>query len=227
MVKSTFNRKEIKYRLDPSQLSRLWTAVEAQLPLDEFGTSLVSSIYLDTSERSIIDRSLEKPLYKEKLRVRWYDAERLEDASYAFLELKKKYKGIVYKRRLQVSPEQANAFLCGRFTSDQTQVARELDAAWVRAGELAPSALITCERTSFGTDDDEGALRITFDEFVNAFGLFVGEGSMSLLEAGEAIMEVKCLTAYPSWLVDALSSVQAYPSSFSKYGTFYRRTAHA
>lgn len=237
MSKDTFNRKEVKYCLTASQLRTVRAAVAAHLPQGAYGCGRVSSIYLDTPERSIIARSLEKPLYKEKLRVRWYGAQRLEDAETAFIELKKKFKGIVYKRRLEVTPQQANAFLSGATCMSlcaqeavaqptaspyqRYQIAHEIDGSRERAGDVRPSALIACIRTSYGSDD-EGSLRITFDERLQARGLFKDEISLALLGEGSAIMEVKCLDAYPSWLVDALSQAHAYPSSFSKYGTFYK-----
>lgn len=236
MGKSTFNRKETKYQLDAAQLRAMRAAVAAHLPQAAFGTGRVNSIYLDTALRSVIARSLEKPLYKEKLRVRWYGVQRLEDADMAFVELKKKFKGIVYKRRLQMTPAQAQAFLEGTSCMDicaqdavaaadaspyqRYQIAHELDGSRAHAGALRPSALISCVRTSFGSDD-EGALRVTFDEHLHAQDLFPGEGSLSLIPCGHAIMEVKCLGAFPSWLIEALNGVKAYPSSFSKYGTFY------
>lgn len=236
MGKSTFNRKETKYQLDATQLRVVRAAVAAHLPQAAYGTGRVNSIYLDTDERSVIARSLEKPLYKEKLRVRWYGPSCLEDADVAFVELKKKFQGIVYKRRLSMTAAQAQAFLEGASVMDvcaqdavsvpgaspyqRYQIAHEVDMARARAGALRPSALISCVRTSFGSDD-EGALRITFDERLCAHDLFTQALPLPLMTSGSAIMEVKCLGAYPSWLIEALSRVKAYPSSFSKYGTFY------
>lgn len=242
MSKDTFDRKEIKHLLDGPQLAQVRARVAEHLPLGEFGRGAVSSIYLDTRERSVIARSLERPLYKEKLRVRWYGACPLEDADAAFVELKKKLAGIVYKRRLQMTADQARSFLKGVPCADlaveasgivaegagpahapsaqRIQIARELDAARARMGDLIPSVLITCDRTSFGSDD-EGGVRITFDEHLRAAGLFGGEGCHALIADDHAVMEVKCLGAYPLWLASALSMACVRPSSFSKYGRFY------
>lgn len=237
MSKDTFNRKEVKYRLTGEQLEMLKRASEEHLPAGEYGRTVVNSIYLDTRERSVIARSLEKPLYKEKLRVRWYGAQRLEDAAAVFIELKKKFDGVVYKRRLQVSAASARSFLnggsCmtldaaglsgaeGEPTFQHIQIAREIEEARRRLGCVRPSVLISCERTSFGSDD-EGALRITFDERLRALGMFDGESRFQLMASDHAIMEAKCMRAFPSWLVHALSDAKAYPSSFSKYGAFYQ-----
>ncbi len=237
MSKDTFNRKEVKYRLRGPQREAMMRAVASHLPESAFGRTRVSSVYLDTPERSVIARSLEKPLYKEKLRVRWYGSARLAEADAAFIELKKKFKGIVYKRRLETSPGAAQAFLKGASCveleetalspadadpcSHRFQIAREMDASRLRMGDVRPSALITCDRLSFGTDEAADALRITFDDHLRAVGLFASEGSVPLLTDADAVMEVKCLGAYPFWLVDALNEVQAHPRSFSKYGSFF------
>ena len=98
--RETFKRKEVKYRLTADQRAFLEGIVQQYLALSPFGESVVNSLYLDTSDHSVIARSLEKPLYKEKLRLRWYGSESLADAKSVFFELKKKFKGIVYKRRV-------------------------------------------------------------------------------------------------------------------------------
>lgn len=239
MSKDTFKRKEIKYLLDAAQHERLRSVIHEQLPPAVFGTGRVSSLYLDTADRSVIARSLEKPIYKEKMRVCWYGTPDLMAAHDAFIELKKKCDGIVYKRRLQVSSGQVHAFLSGmpcvdlvqqdtsaldrQADAQRIQIARELDAARERVGGLRPSVIISCDRTSFGTDDENG-LRITFDEHLHAQGLFDGESRLPLMAEHHAIMEVKCTGAYPFWLVSALNGAKAYPASFSKYGRFYALT---
>ncbi len=222
-MKETFQCKELKYRLDPQQLRFLRETVHQHLPVGEYGTTQVNSLYLDTRERSVIARSVEKPLYKEKLRIRWYGTRSLAEAPEAFVELKKKHKGIVYKRRLAMDPRAALAFSQGA-ALDGSQIAQELEAARKRMGDLLPSALVVCQRTSFGSDG-EGELRITFDEGLRVLDLFDEGTVVHPLEPGQAIMEVKGANAYPFWLIDALSVEKAYPSGFSKYGAFYERVA--
>ena len=222
-MKETFQRKELKYLLDAPSLYRLREAVSRHLLPSEFGTSQVNSLYLDTRERSVIARSVEKPLYKEKLRIRWYRSGSLATASEAFVELKKKHKGIVYKRRLAVSPQTAIGFSRGSGLGG-SQIAREIEAARQRMGDLLPSALVICRRTSFGSDG-EGELRITFDEGLRVLDLFDGGQTVYPLEPGQVVLEVKGANAHPFWLVDALSAERAYPVAFSKYGAFYERVA--
>lgn len=262
-AKNTLNRKEVKYVLSPRQRDALTAAVAACLEPGEFGRSRVSSIYLDTPGFDVVARSVEKPYYKEKLRVRWYGDGSLEEVPVAFVELKKKLAGIVYKRRLPVAPRVARAFLegpvdscilasvepcphtrrgdaCGVAPRDgagcapppeddafvRLQVARELAAARERMqarGTLSASALVSCERTAYGSDD-AGGLRVTFDENLRGEDVRTGR-AFALLDEGWAVMEVKCIGGYPPWLVRTLDAAAAYPQSFSKYGELYRRTA--
>lgn len=239
--KNTLNRKEVKYVLDPAQACAVAEAVRMNLCAGEYGTSQVNSIYLDTPTYDAIARSVEKPVYKEKLRIRWYGTCALEDAPSAFVELKKKLKGVVYKRRLSVAPWAAKAFaeggadaalLAGSLPNSLTpsesytrnQIAAELVAAWSRVaakGPVSPSVLVACERTAYGIDG-EGGLRVTFDESLRALDLRDGGRVARLLPEGCAVMEVKCCSGYPAWLLGALADAKAHPRSFSKYGEFYR-----
>ena len=249
----TFERKEVKYRLNAKQHREVLDALAGRMVADEYGRTRITSLYFDTPTRDLIARSLEKPLYKEKLRVRRYGMP--ASGERAYVEIKKKYDGIVYKRRVGCSLTAAYAYLMGRVPyenacvqnplSDQLQqdealsphsiqIAREIDAFTARYRNLRPSMYIVCERTAYapvpGADADE--LRITFDSGVAYRDVLAGEceaGSTfhPLLSLGETIMEVKTAGAYPPWLVEVLSGCQAYPSSFSKYGAAYQECERA
>ncbi|MEI3229832.1 MAG: VTC domain-containing protein [Gordonibacter pamelaeae] len=106
-----FERKEVKYRLDARQAETMHRALEGRMEPDAYGRTTVRSLYLDTPERTLIERSLDKPLYKEKLRLRCYGA--LHDDGLVFVEIKKKFEGIVYKRRVGCSYAAARAYLGG------------------------------------------------------------------------------------------------------------------
>ena len=249
----TFERKEVKYRLNAKQHREVLDALAGRMVADEYGRTRITSLYFDTPTRDLIARSLEKPLYKEKLRVRWYGTPTSGERVY--VEIKKKYDGIVYKRRVGCSLTAAYAYLMGRVPyenacvqnplSDQLQqdealtlhsiqIAREIDAFTERYRNLRPSMYIVCERTAYapvpGADAD--GLRITFDSGVAYRDVLVGEREAGsafhpLLGLGETIMEVKTSGSYPSWLVEVLSGCQAYPSSFSKYGAAYQECERA
>lgn len=187
----TFERKEVKYRLAASQSARVIAGLVGRLRPDAYGATRIDSVYWDTPKRDLIARSLEKPLYKEKLRMRTYRS--LETADVAFIELKKKFKGIVYKRRVRMSFAGARAYLEGmpfeeahrRFpapvlaeevrTSEavSTQIAREIDGFRARHALLSSSMLISCERTAFAPIEGGGAegVRITFDYGICAVDL--------------------------------------------------------
>lgn len=249
----TFERKEVKYRLNAKQHRHVLDALAGRMAEDEYGRSRITSLYFDTPTRDLIARSLEKPLYKEKLRVRWYGQPR--QAGRVYVELKKKYDGIVYKRRVGCSQAAAMAYLVGSMpyenacvanpladqaqqqealTLHSIQIAREIDAFVGRYRNLRPSMYIVCERTAFAPVPGGGAdgLRITFDSGVSyrdamAAGKHADAQFHPLLGLGEVIMEVKTGTAFPSWLVEALNGCEAYPSSFSKYGAAYEAVERA
>lgn len=243
----TFERKEVKYRLNPVQLRTIKQALGAYMAPDEYGQTSITSVYYDTRNRGMISRSLEKPVYKEKLRLRTYGPRSAQAP--VFVELKKKHKGIVYKRRIAVSESAAQLFMVGvpygraigrhpladealeaeSHSAKSLQIAEEIAACVRRNGPVFSSMAILVERVAWAPlPDTRGAqaegVRITFDERIRYRDLFAPEGkraSVPLLAAGEAIMEVKVPGAYPLWLVRMLDDCKAYPTSFSKYGEAY------
>lgn len=243
----TFERKEVKYRLNAMQVRAIKQALSAHMAPDEYGQTSITSVYYDTPNRDMISRSLEKPAYKEKLRLRTYGP-RCAQAP-VFVELKKKHEGIVYKRRIAVSESAARLFMVGvpygraisryplvdealeaeSHSAKSLQIAEEIAACVRRNGPVFPSMAILVERVAWAPlPDARGAeaegVRITFDERIRYRDLFAPAGkraSVPLLAAGEAIMEVKVPGAYPLWLVRVLDDCGAYPTSFSKYGEAY------
>ena len=111
MIQHTFERYEKKFLLSGEQYRRLMSIVGDRLAQDAYGRSTVLSVYLDTPDRRLIRASLEKPAYKEKLRVRSYGVPGMEDE--VFVELKKKYRGVVYKRRVCLPLREARAWVLG------------------------------------------------------------------------------------------------------------------
>lgn len=243
----TFERKEVKYRLNPVQVRMIKQALGAYMAPDEYGQTSITSVYYDTRNRDMISRSLEKPAYKEKLRLRTYGPRSAQAP--VFVELKKKHKDIVHKRRIAVSESAAQLFMVGvpygraigrhpladealeaeSHSAKSLQIAEEIAACVRRNGPVFPSMAILVERVAWAPlPDARGAqvkgVRITFDERIRYRDLFAPEGkraSVPLLAAGEAIMEVKVPGAYPLWLVRVLDDCKAYPTSFSKYGEAY------
>lgn len=238
---ANFKRKEKKYVLEAGDYLALMALIGDKLEEDEYPYSHIESLYYDTPDWRMINRSMEKPLYKEKLRVRVYGNP--GEQNVAFAELKKKFKGIVYKRRVAMSPQGALAFMDGMdfeqamalfppssndLELDPTwrdlQIAREIRACIDRWQPLQPSMNISVDRTSLRTNDGSD-VRMTFDFDARwrttPLGFGEAEGQ-PLMEGGQVIMEIKAQKVYPTWLVKALDQTKIYPVSNTKYGRAYR-----
>lgn len=291
-----FERIEKKYRINADQRRFIEAALLDHMSPDAFGRTQVTSLYLDTDDYSLICRSLEKPLYKEKIRLRSYgtrdgaellrsiggltdlsfaaDADpQLQRAAHAkhalganpaaptfekregkafepaaFFEIKKKYKGVVYKRRVGMSVRAARAFLAGlgytiacrsypvgeesfdreTLCAQSLQIADEIEAMLARYENPSPSMAIACDRVAwkFNTASDT-QLRVTFDDQLRYADLRPVDTSDSdfwrpIIGQDESIMEIKNAGPLPLWLSHALAQSRALPGSFSKYGTAYQ-----
>lgn len=219
----TFKRREIKYLLDDDEYNSLKERLQARLVEDEHGRSTICNIYYDTPDFRIIRKSLEKPVYKEKLRLRSYGTAGAEDK--VFVELKKKYNGIVYKRRETLTLAQSDEYLAGHTKAPcDTQIFREID--WFRDyyGNLKPAMYISYEREAYYSLENPD-LRITFDRNIMYrsynLSLAAGVGGEKILGPGQHLMELKAGGAIPVWLTKALDELGIYPASFSKYGMAY------
>lgn len=218
-----FNRCEKKYLLDETVYRRLISLIYDRLQYDKYRKYKICSIYFDTPHYDLIRNSIEKPLYKEKLRLRSYGIPDSDDA--VFLEIKKKFSGTVYKRRCTLSYSAAADLCKGKIPEpDESQIFRE--ACWMisRYG-LQPMVYLSYDRLAMTGKDDPG-LRITFDTGlrwrISNLNLADGDLGMYLMPEGNYIMEIKTSGAMPLWLAAALSSLHIYPTGFSKYGAVYK-----
>lgn len=214
-----FKRYELKYVLTPTQYEAVLARAAAHLRPDEYGRTAIQSLYYDTDDFRLIRRSIEKPEYKEKLRLRSYGLAGADDR--VFLELKKKCSGVVYKRRIETTPR---ALANGE--TNGGQIGREIDYFEKFYGDVSPKALLIYDREAyFG----EGDLRVTFDHNVRyrteALTLGAGLYGAPLFSRGEVLMEIKTGAAIPLWLTKILSEERIYKTSFSKYGAAYEREA--
>jgi SPX domain-containing protein involved in vacuolar polyphosphate accumulation len=218
---NTFERFEEKYLLSAAQYQAIMAGLRGRMQPDLFGRSMVTSIYYDTQDYRLIRSSLEKPDYKEKLRVRAYGTPTAE--SKVFVELKKKLDGIVYKRRVELPLSQANLLLAGKQTDNDTQITREIQY-FLRFYQPEPRALLSYRRVAYTGADNN--LRITFDDDIryrtSALRLTAGVWGQELLSPGMTLMEIKAPGAIPLWLCELLNQNEVYPESFSKYGICYR-----
>ena len=224
-IQTVFKRTERKYIITLNQRKQLLELISSQICSDKFGESTVRSLYFDTDDFRLIRNSIDKPVYKEKLRLRSYSTPKAD--SNVFLELKKKYKGVVYKRRETLKYSEAMNYLNTRSKPIDTQIMKEIDWTMNYYNGLKPKMFIAYDRTAFYSKEDSN-LRITFDKNVRFrnYDLELGKGSYGnlILDSGLCIMEIKILNSMPLWLSNALTQLKIYPSSFSKYGTAYAIT---
>lgn len=217
-----FKRHEGKYMITTDDYKKIKQAFAEHMITDKHGKSTICSLYYDTPDFRLIRRSIEKPVYKEKLRIRSYGVATPD--SDVFVELKKKYKKVVYKRRISLSEKDAMKYLETGEINIRTQVVNEIDYFKSYYPGLTPSMLLTYDREAFYGKDDKD-FRVTFDTNVlwRNYDLTLSKGiyGRPLLQPNMVLMEIKTATAIPLWMVDVLSKNKLYKTSFSKYGTAY------
>ena len=221
-TKLVFKRYEKKYLLSRGQYETLFRELRDHIVPDAYHRSTVCSIYYDTDDYELIRRSIEAPVYKEKLRLRSYGVP--DDDGTVFIELKKKYKGMVYKRRVPMGAKAAMAYLAGEAgPTECSQMTREID--WfLHENDVKPKVFIACDRYAW-VDKENPELRITFDENLrwrtDRLDLTLGSDGETLTEPGAVLMEIKIPGTAPLWLARLLSEQALFPTGFSKYGTEY------
>ena len=221
-IKNCFERYEKKYRLTAEQQRLVLEGMRPYMKKDVYGAYTICNIYYDTDDWRLIRASLEKPVYKEKLRVRSYGVP--DENGRVFVELKKKYDGVVYKRRITTEAREAAPFLAGSVPNGHGQIGQEI--LWFQQLYGAkPRVFIAYDRLAFaGIDDPE--LRITFDTNLRwrdtALDLRLGDYGAPITDPGMILMEVKLPGVCPLWLSQLLSRAEVFPTSFSKYGYCYQ-----
>ena len=218
-----FQRIETKYLMDEDQYQALRKRLEGMAEVDQYGETPILNIYFDTPDYRLIRTSLEKPAYKEKLRLRSYGVP--QDDTQAFIEIKKKFKGVVYKRRIGMSYEDSLAYHCeGRPVKEPSQISGEIDYFMHYYKGIRPAMAVSYDRIAMsGTTDSN--LRITFDRNirwrVDHMDLKEGNVGRDILEPGQHLMELKIAGAMSTELAEILSELNIYQVSFSKYGRGY------
>ena len=218
---NVFERVEKKYRLTQKQYDLFRDAASQKIRMNEYGLHTIRNIYYDTPNYELIRRSIDKPKYKEKLRLRGYGE--IHEDSAVFLEIKKKYRGVVYKRRTQLAMMQARAYLeSGNVTEKKNQIMKEIDY-FIQFYRPKPRVYLAYDREAFVGIEDEN-LRITIDRNIRSRSHRLElsyDGECEMLNPEEYLMEIKVKEAYPIWLADLLGKLKIYPTSFSKYGEVY------
>ncbi len=224
-IQTTFKRHELKYQLTNKQYQDLCICMKKFMCLDEYGRHKISNIYFDTKDYRIIRRSIEKPKYKEKLRLRVYGEP--DEAGEAFIELKKKFNGIVYKRRVPIIQNEAIEYLCNdKEVENASQISKEVDYFKKSNDDLLPRVYLSYEREAYFSPSDEN-FRMTFDFNIkmrdNNVSLDASEEDNEVLEDSIVLLEVKTVMGLPPWFIEFLNENQIFSTSFSKYGTAYHK----
>lgn len=222
-VSYTFKRVEKKYLLNENQYSRLKEILIQHMIPDDYANYTICNIYFDTDTDLLISKSIEKPYFKEKLRLRSYGAPK--DDSTVFLEIKRKVNGVVFKRRIAMPYKNMIEYLkTGNHEGFSGQVFNEIDY-FIKYYHPVPKVYLAYEREAFRGKTDE-TLRITFDSKIISreqnIALSENTKCTSLLKNGQKLMEIKANDAMPVWLCTALSALKIFPCSFSKYGMVYK-----
>jgi len=220
-----FRRIEKKYLINKEQYLKLQEKIKEYMEEDQYGKSTICNVYFDTDKFELISHSIDKPFYKEKVRLRSYHIPTQE--SNVFLEIKRKYDGVVGKRRIELSLEDFNHYFENGTVPKNTnhQILEELNY-YFKKYHLKPAMYVSYERIAYFQKDNP-EFRLTFDNNVVAreydLNLEKGTYGKQILNDDKYIMEIKTLNSIPLWLVNELNECNITPGSFSKYGTAYEK----
>ena len=218
-----FRRVEKKYIITKKQYLLLKEAIKDKMVEDEYGKSKICNIYFDTNQYDLISHSITKPIFKDKVRLRSYNLP--QKNSTVYLEIKRKYDGVVSKRRTEIILE--DFYQCHSIQNtkkEKSQIEKELDY-YYKFYNLEPAMFLSYDRVAY-YDKDNKDFRLTIDKNIVArnYDLYIEKGNYGtkILNKDTLIMEVKTLGATPIWFVKLLENFKIYPSSFSKYGEAYK-----
>lgn len=219
-----FRRVEQKYILTEDKYKKLITEINKKIEKDKYFKSTICNLYLDSENNDLISTSIDKPLFKEKVRLRSYRVPSKNDK--VFLELKGKYNGIVFKRRVEITLTDFYKYIeTGIKPIKNNQIMDEIDYI-IKKHNLKPKLFLAYDRLSY-YDKSDANFRITFDTNLRSRkdNLYLEYGDAGRLYEKEKfyIMELKSLKALPLWFVEILSKLNIYPTSFSKYGNIYKK----
>lgn len=219
-----FQRVEKKYLLNEEEYHQVLEELSPYLVEDEYFQSHIYNIYFDTTGNDLIIKSLEKPKFKNKLRLRSYGIP--QEDSKVFLEVKQKYKGIVGKRRIETTLKEFYRFYEKKETEEsKSQIQKEM-TYYFQKYSLEPKLFLAYDRVSYKWKNNPG-LRVTFDSNIRSrkteLRLELGDGGEPLFSDHSYVMEIKTLNALPLEITRILSRLKVYSTTFSKYGKIYQK----
>ncbi|MBP3771890.1 MAG: polyphosphate polymerase domain-containing protein [Treponema sp.] len=238
MAIEVFNRREIKYMLTDDDRNALLAIIGNYMDSDPFNkdgkTYSICNLYLDTDSDELIRKSLEKPKFKEKIRLRSYGRVELSDK--VFLESKKKFNGVVNKRRTNFILSDAYEYFAsgkipenpvtadGKTLKMNRQVMKEIDYI-MRFYQLKPKVFISYDRWAF-FEKGNSDFRLTIDTNIQTrredLRLDSPAYGKQLLKPGQWLMEAKAFKAFPLWFTHFLAERHLFQTSFSKYGSEFK-----
>lgn len=232
MAIEVFSRYELKFGINSKQYGAVLNEIEGRMTSDAHSRGgayyTISNIYYDTPDNRLISAALNHDGdYRYKLRLRTYDPSQQT----AFLEIKKKFRGLTGKRRTAMYIDDVNPMLIqGVFPKAQPFMNMQVTNELYRIGRvltLEPKAVISYDRRAYFGTGSEGDLRITFDRGIRArrsgLDLRLGSGGEPLTDPDFYIMEVKVEHGVPMWVAKMLSDNEIRRIKFSKYGTEYKK----
>ena len=228
---AVFKRYEIKYLISREQKQAILEAMAPYMRLDEYGKTTIRNIYYDTDDYILARHSIAKPDFKEKIRIRSY--KKANEKSEVFVELKRKFDHVVYKRRIALPEGDAMKWMAGSRSIEieeeckaaSTQVTDEIEYFCSLYPGLKPTVFLSYDREAYKMNDGSD-FRVTFDSNIRSRDYDISLESEAygtdLLDENKVLMELKCSGGIPLWMTEALSAGHIYKTSFSKYGTAYQ-----
>ena len=192
-------------------------SINEYLVRDKYYYETIYNLYFDNDYFELINNSIDKPIYKEKIRLRSYS--KVNNDTKVFLEIKKKYNNNSNKRRVVISyKDYLNYIKSGIIPKCDKQIISEIDYCFKKYS-LKPMIKIVYDRYAYKLKiDDE--FRITFDTNIR-YNLdeldFNSDNDIMFMNDGY-IMEIKTYNGIPIWLKDILDSLDIYPITYSKVG---------
>ena len=218
-----FRRVEKKYIMTKEQYLAIKEMILEKMIEDSHGKSTICNLYFDTNEYELIRHSITKPIYKDKVRLRSYNLPTLD--SKVYLEIKRKYEGIVSKRRIEMTLDEYYNFEKINNHCENKQILNELNY-YFNFYKLNATMFLSYFRRAFYAKDNIG-FRVTFDSNIIArnYDLKIENGIYGdyILDKDKYIMEIKILDAIPLWFVKILDQFNISPCVFSKYGEAYTK----
>lgn len=238
MAKEVFNRYELKYIVNKALYKELLQALQGHVFMDKHGDQdgyyMVMNLYYDTADHLFFNETVNRQQFRQKLRLRGYN--HINRDSNVFLEIKKKYRGVVYKRRTLLKLPEAYAFLADTlskkdyslYDASNTQILGEVDFL-KQFYQLEPKVIVSYDRQAFQGIHEED-LRVTFDRNLLKRETDLRIESRSdgelFMDPSLYVLEVKVNDRIPLWLSHILNDFQCWRQGYSKYTSSYNSDLH-